>query len=65
MVYKGFKTTMNWSPEDRVYYGIIENINDFVSYDGKTVEEAHKNFVHSVEDYMEMCKEIGKEPDFK
>ena len=63
--YKGFITTIKFSSEDSVFYGSIENINDLVSFDGKTVEEAYHYFVESVEDYVKMCKELKKDIDFK
>jgi len=63
--YKGFITTIKFSSEDNVFYGKIENITDFVLFDGKTVEEAYHYFVESVEDYMDMCKELDKEIEKK
>ncbi len=63
--YKGFITTIKFSSEDSVFYGSVENINDLVSFDGETVEEAYHYFVESVEDYVKMCKELKKDIDFK
>lgn len=63
--YKGFITVIKFSPEDNIFYGKIENITDLVLFDGKTVEEAFHYFVESVEDYMDMCKELNKVIDFK
>ena len=63
--YKGFITVIKFSPEDNIFYGKIENITDLVLFDGSTVEEAYHYFVESVEDYMDMCKELNKVIDFK
>lgn len=63
--YKGFITTIVFSSEDNVFYGKIENIDDLVLFDGSTVEEAYHYFVESVEDYMDMCKELDKEIERK
>lgn len=63
--YKGFVTTIKFSSEDKIFYGSIENINDLVCFDGRTVEETYHYFVESVEDYMDMCKELDKTIDLK
>ena len=63
--YKGFLTTIKYSSEDKVFYGKVENIDDLVLFDGHTVEEAFHYFVESVEDYIDMCKELRKGIDFK
>ena len=63
--YKGFITIITFSEEDDCFYGKIENITDLVLFDGSTVEEAFHYFVESVEDYIEFCKEIGKETAWK
>lgn len=63
--YKGFITVIRFSPEDNIFYGKIENITDLVLFDGSTVEETYHYFVESVEDYMDMCKELNKVIDFK
>ena len=63
--YKGFFTTIKYSSEDKVFYGKIENIDDLVLFDGNTVEEAFHYFVESVEDYIDMCKELEKVIDIK
>lgn len=63
--YKGFLTTIKYSSEDKVFYGKIENIDDLVLFDGNTVEEAFHYFVESVEDYIDMCKELEKVIDIK
>ena len=63
--YKGFKTIIQFSKEDNVYYGTIINITDFVCFDGITVSEAIKFFKESVEDYISFCKELGKEIEYK
>ena len=63
--YMGFITVIKFSPEDNLFYGQIENITDLVLFDGQTVEEAFHNFVESVEDYIDFCKELGKTIDFK
>ena len=37
--YKGYVGTIEYSPEDNIYYGHLLNIEDSISYDGSSVEE--------------------------
>lgn len=62
MVYKDFLSKVNYNSEDEVFYGKIEGINDLVSFEGESVKEFKKAFEESVEDYLETCKELGKNP---
>ena len=64
MEYKNFKGSLQWSKEDNLYYGRITNIDDFINYHGKTKEELKESFINAVEDYLEICKELNKNPKF-
>lgn len=61
--YKNYIGTVNYANEDSIFYGKIEGINDLVSFEGQTVSELKKGFKDAVTDYLETCKEIGKEPN--
>ena len=54
---------MHFSAEDEVFHGKIIGINDLVSFEGTTVKELKKAFHQAVEDYLETCEELGKEPE--
>ncbi len=60
--YKGYTGSVEYSEEDEIFYGKIEFITDSVLYEGSSVEELKRNFQEAVEDYIETCIEIGKEP---
>lgn len=40
--YKGYVGTIEYSPKDNIYYGHLLNIEDFISYDGSSVEELYR-----------------------
>lgn len=63
--YKGYRGSVDFSTEDVVYFGKIQNIDDLVSFEGESVPELETNFKDSVDDYLETCKEIGKESKTK
>ncbi|SFG87391.1 type II toxin-antitoxin system HicB family antitoxin [Pontibacter chinhatensis] len=61
--YKDYIGSVEYSAEDRVFFGKVEFINDLVTFEGTTVEELEAAFQEAVEDYLEMCREIGKQPE--
>lgn len=63
--YRGFKTLIRFSKEDSLYYGKIENINDLVSFHGKSIEKCIDSFRKSVNEYLDFCKELNKKIEFK
>ena len=60
--YKGYSAKPEYSVEDRVFYGVILGIDDFVDFMSANAEELENEFHAAVDDYLEFCKEIGKEP---
>ena len=60
--YKDFIGSVNYTDEDECFYGKIEGINDLVTFEGASVKELKKAFKDAVEDYLELCKELNKEP---
>ena len=61
--YKGYIGTVEFSADDMVFFGKIQGLNDLVLFEGESVSELEKSFKESVDDYLETCKEIGKEPN--
>ncbi len=61
--YKNYYASVHFSAGDEVFYGKILGINDLVSFEGASVKELKKAFKDAVEDYLEMCAEIGKTPE--
>jgi len=63
MKYKNYYGSVEFSNEDSVFWGKIIGINDHITYEGDSVETLRNNFQEAVEDYFEICKEIGKDPE--
>ncbi len=61
--YKGYYAVVQYSAEDEVLYGKIEGIDDLVSFESDSICGIKNEFENAVDDYIEYCKEIGKEPD--
>lgn len=62
ITYKGYIGSVRYSEEDEVFHGRIEAINDLIMYEGTSVKELKKAFHEAVDDYLETCKEMGREP---
>lgn len=61
--YKGYFTKIEYSVEDRILYGKIEGIKDLVNFESESVEDIEQEFKNAVDDYLELCQELGQEPD--
>jgi predicted HicB family RNase H-like nuclease len=62
MFYKDFYGTVHYSADDELFYGRLEGINDSITFEGTTVKELKSAFEEAVDDYLEICKELNKEP---
>lgn len=61
--HKGYIGTVEFSADDKVFFGKLEAINDLVTFEGENVMELENNFIDAVEDYLATCSELGKEPN--
>jgi len=61
--YKGYLGTVEFSPEDLVFHGKIHGINDLVTFEATTVENLVSAYHEAVEDYLDICKRIDKNPE--
>lgn len=60
--YKDYIGTVNFSEEDMVFYGKVVGITDSISFEGDTVESLIEDFHEAVDEYLDFCRENGKEP---
>lgn len=61
--YKNYTATVHFSAEDEVFHGKVIGINDLVTFEGGSVLELKNAFAEAIEDYLETCKELNKQPD--
>lgn len=60
--HKSFLGSVGFSAEDEIFFGKIEGIDDLVTFEGKSVDELKESFEEAVEDYLAICKSLGKNP---
>lgn len=64
MKYKGYWAEIKYSDEDECFCGYIEGLKkDIISFEGETVKSLKKDFKDAIDDYLQTCREINKEPE--
>ena len=61
--YKGYYSVVRYDAENNVLYGKIEDIDDLVTFECNEINKVKKKKKKAVDDYLEMCRGIGKNPD--
>ena len=62
MKYKDYFAKIEYSSDDDLFFGSILGINDSITFEGKSIGELRIAFQEAVDDYLEMCRKIRKEP---
>jgi len=60
--YKGYIGSIEYSSEDKCFFGKLEMIDDLVTFEAITALELEENFHAVVDEYLETCKALGREP---
>ena len=62
MTFKGYSARIEYDDEDGIFTGRIAGIRDGVGFHADSVADLRKAFREAVDDYVETCARIGKEP---
>ncbi len=60
--YNGYIGSIEYSSEDKCFFGKLEMINDLVTFEANSADELETNFKYVVDEYIQTCKELGREP---
>ena len=63
MHYKGYLSRVEFDDEANIFHGEVINIRDVVTFQGQSVDDLHRAFEDSVEDYLAFCAERGEAPN--
>ena len=63
MEYKGYVGSVEFSETDEMFFGKVLGIRALISYEGTNAKELIEDFHEAVDTYLEMCCEIGEEPE--
>lgn len=61
--YNNYIARVEFSVEDGLLYGKVEGISDLVSFESESATNIEQAFHEAVDDYIQFCQEIGKNPD--
>lgn len=62
MVYKGYAARIEFDGEDNIFFGRIAGIRDGVTFHADNVTDLVAAFHDAVDDYIETCAKVGKDP---
>ena len=62
MTYKGYSARIDYDDEDGIFIGRIAGIRDGVGFHANNTEALREAFHEAVEDYVEACSKVGKQP---
>lgn len=58
--YKGFIGSVRFSAADDCFFGKLEGIDDLVTFEGQDVQSLKRAFQEASDDYIELCRSMGK-----
>ena len=56
--YRNYTTIIEYSEEDKVFYGKIEGIKDLVNFESEDLNGIEQAFHDAVDDYVLFCKTL-------
>lgn len=62
MTYKGYSARIEYDSDDGIMMGRIAGIRDGVGFHADSVKALKQAFHEAVDDYVETCAKIGKNP---
>ncbi|AAN67101.1 MULTISPECIES: type II toxin-antitoxin system HicB family antitoxin [Pseudomonas] len=62
MTYRGYAARIDYSDEDQLLIGHVAGIRDVIGFHGESISELRRAFEEAVDDYIETCEKLGREP---
>lgn len=64
MEYKGYTAgPIDFDADANTFSGTVAGLRDVIHFEGSTARELARAFRESIDSYLEVCAEDGKEPD--
>lgn len=61
--YKGYIGVFEYDESIDAFHGRVIGLRDVITFQGRSVDDLKREMKESVEDYLELCAEAGKDPD--
>lgn len=62
MNYKGYAARIEYSDEDQLLIGHVAGIRDVIGFHAQSVPQLRSAFEEAVDDYLDTCARLGREP---
>ena len=63
MEYKGYVAKIEYDEDAEIFFGMVINTRDIISFQGDSVGGLRQAFEDSVNDYLAWCEEDGVKPE--
>jgi predicted HicB family RNase H-like nuclease len=63
VTYKGYMARIDPDLDDGILVGRVVNTRDIIGFHGETIAEAMECFHAAVDEYLEDCQRLGKDPN--
>jgi predicted HicB family RNase H-like nuclease len=63
MTHDGYVATIDLDEEAGLFHGEVINTRDVLTFQGRTIDELNAAFADTIADYIDWCRERGKEPE--
>ena len=63
MEYNGYHAKVEYNHEDEIFVGHVLGIKDSLNFHGISVKELKQSMHDCIDNYLDYCKQIGKEPE--
>lgn len=63
MRYKGYFGRVEYDEDAEIFFGRVINVEDVITFESESAKEIKQAFRDSVDDYLEFCASLGKEPN--
>lgn len=61
--YKNYLGAFAYDEEADLFHGRVLGLRDVVTFEGRSIDELKTALADSVEDYLDFCKSLGKQPE--
>lgn len=62
MTHNGYSARVEYDDDDLIFWGRLAGINDVIGFHGDNVKDLRAAFEEAVDDYLDHCMDVGKEP---
>ena len=61
--YKGYTGIFEFDSSIDAFHGRVVGLQDVVTFEGTSIEELRREMKESIEDYLALCDDAGKDPE--